>query len=283
MKDGEGGADNPWMSRTTSRRLAAFTLGVVVLTPLLAAVPAAAVEPPPPGGRFEYQIGGAGPTLAETRIVSRDRHDPPAPGVYSICYINGFQAQPDELDWWRRHHPGLLLRHRGRLVVDQDWGEVLLDTSSAPKRRRLARIQTRWMASCAARGYRAVEFDNLDSYLRSRGKLNVRNNLALSRLLATSAHRLGLAAAQKNAAELGRLGRVRAKFDFAIVEECQRYDECGRYERVWGRRWIEIEYSDQDPRFFARACAERGATVSVLLRDRNIVPRGHSGYVSQWC
>lgn len=283
MKDGEGRADNAWVSRTRSRRLAAFALGVAVLTPLLVAVPAAAVEPPPPGGRFEYQIGGASPTLTETQIVSRDRHDSPAPGVYSICYINGFQAQPDELDWWRRLHPGLLLRHRGRLVVDQDWGEVLLDTSSAPKRRRLARIQSRWMASCAARGYRAVEFDNLDSYLRSQGRLNVRNNLALSRLLVTSAHRLGLAVAQKNAAELGRRGRVRAKFDFAIVEECQRYDECGRYERVWGRQWIEIEYSDQDPLLFAQACAERGATVSVLLRDRNIAPWGHPGYVSQWC
>lgn len=167
--------------------------------------------------------------------------------------------------------------------MDQDWGEALLDTSSTSKRRRLVRIQARWIASCAARGYRAVEFDNLDSYLRSQGRLKMRHNLDLGRRLAAVSHRLGLAAAQKNAAELGVLGRTRAGFDFAVVEECRRYRECDRFSRVWGEGWIEVEYSDGDPQWFARACSERGAIGTVLLRDRNIVPRGHPDYVSRWC
>ncbi len=260
-------------------------IGCVFLVTLLVAPAGAAVAvvPPPTGGRFEYQIGGAHELLPETRIVSRDRLDPPAEGVYSICYVNSFQTQPGELRWWRRHHPGLLLRRAGRLVVDRQWGEVLFDTSTRAKRTRLTRVQSAWIADCAVRGYRAVEFDNLDSYLRSRGRLKMRHNLDLGRRLTSVSHRLGLAAAQKNAAELGELGRTRAGFDFAVVEECRRYRECDRFSRVWGEGWIEVEYSDGDPQWFARACSERGMTGTVLLRDRNVVPRGHPDFVSRWC
>ncbi len=31
------------------------------------------------------------------------------------------------------------------------------------------------------------------------------------------------------------------------------------------------------------ACRARGRQVSVLLRDRDVVPAGRPGYVSRWC
>ena len=66
---------------------------------------------PPQGGQFDYQLGGAYAPPAGVTIVGRDRNDPPAPGVYSICYINGFQTQPDEADFWLSY-PDAILRDK---------------------------------------------------------------------------------------------------------------------------------------------------------------------------
>jgi hypothetical protein len=43
-------------------------------------------------------------------IVSRDRTASPAAGLYNICYVNGFQIQPDEEALWLAEHPDLILR-----------------------------------------------------------------------------------------------------------------------------------------------------------------------------
>lgn len=137
------------------------------------------------------------------RVVSRDRGDRPAPGVYSVCYVNAFQAQPGELSRWRARDPGLLLRDGdGGLVVDDEWDEALLDTSTAAKREALAEVVGAWIDDCAERGFRAVEPDNLDSVERSDGLLTPADNAAFARLLASRAHAAGLAVAQKNTTEL---------------------------------------------------------------------------------
>ncbi len=86
---------------------------------------------PPAHAVVDYQIGGAYPPADAARILVRDRSEPPVPGRYNVCYVNGFQTQPDENRWWEAHHPDLLLRHSGRVVEDPDWpGERLLDTSA---------------------------------------------------------------------------------------------------------------------------------------------------------
>lgn len=61
-----------------------------------AARPAHRVALPPPGGAFDYQLGGGYQPTPATRIMTRDRSDRPAAGLYNICYVNGFQTQPQE-------------------------------------------------------------------------------------------------------------------------------------------------------------------------------------------
>lgn len=266
---------------------------LVVLAAVVAAVapttPAATVTPPPARAVFDYQIGGAYPPAAGVGIVDRDRSDPPAPGAYGVCYVNGFQAQPGEASWWKAHHDDLLLRKAGRYVIDGAWKEILLDTSTAARRQGIAAVVGAWMDGCAAAGYRAVELDNLDSWSRSRGRLRPADNLALARLLVARGHAAGLAVAQKNASEVARQGRQTVGFDFAIAEECQRYSgtsgrECEDYRRWYGDRVYEIEYPDGGGRpNFAAACAARGASISITYRDRDVVPRGHRGYVFEHC
>ncbi|UMG93769.1 endo alpha-1,4 polygalactosaminidase [Nocardioides sp. TF02-7] len=129
------------------------------------------------------------------------------------------------------------------------------------------------MTGCARDGFDAVELDNLDSFARSRGLVKQRHAKAFARLLVRRAHRAGLAVAQKNWAELdgSRLG-----FDFAIAEECGRYDECGRYVASYGGRVLVVEYRRAD---FRRACRTHGDRVAVVLRDRALTPDG----VRRWC
>jgi hypothetical protein len=266
-----------------ARRIVAVAIAAGLLLPVAPPAVAAPVLPPP-NVPFDYQLGGAYAPDPTVRVVARDRRERPAPGLYSICYVNGFQTQPGELRWWRTHRPGLLLRTRaGRLVVDRAWGEVLLDVSTAAKRRALGRVVGRWIEGCARHGFAAVEPDNLDSWTRSRGRLTRSDNAAFARRLARIAHAAGLAIAQKNAASLARDHR-RIGFDFAVVEECQAYRECGVFERAFGARVYEIEYADNGGRAgFDRACAARGARISIVYRDRDIVPRGRPGHVWASC
>jgi hypothetical protein len=262
------------------RHTALVSLGLLLWAP-----GAAARSPAPPPARavFSYQLGGAFRPGPGVGVVDRDREDAPVPGLYNVCYVNAFQAQPGELRWWRSRHRGLLLVHRGRPVVDGAWNEQLLDTSTAAKRRALLRIVGGWIDGCSRAGYQATEPDNLDSWVRSGGALTRSQNLAFASLLIAHAHARGLAIAQKNAAESARLGR-RLGFDFAVAEECQPYGECDAYLRAYGSSVVEIEYPDNGgARNFAAACRARAARISIVYRDRAVTPRGRAGHVERAC
>jgi hypothetical protein len=160
--------------------------------------------------------------------------------------------------------------------VDKNWGELLLDTGTRTKRRALARIVGRWIDGCGRSGFDAVEPDNLDSWQRSKGLLRRRDNVAFAQLLIRRAHRAGLAIAQKNAAGLAGA----RMFDFAVVEQCQRYRECARFTRAYGDQVLEIEYRRKD---FDEACDARGARLPIVYRDVNLAPRGSRGYRFATC
>jgi hypothetical protein len=185
-------------------------VSVVVLALAIGRTGAATVTPPPPNGAFDYQLGGAYTPPPGTQIVTRDRTDAPLRGAYSICYVNAFQPQSDELGWWRAHHRSLLLRPNGRELQDPGWpGEVLVDTSTARRRAAIAKIVGGWIDGCARHGFQAVEPDNLDSWTRSRGRLTSADNFALARRLIARAHKDRLAIGQKNAAEKAQAGLLR--------------------------------------------------------------------------
>lgn len=260
--------------RTGPVRLLAPVLAVLGL--LLVLLPAAASAEPPPlpsDSDADYQLGGPVRRPAHVGIVARDRLVRPA-GVYDICYVNGFQTQPNERRFWRQRHWNLVLKdRRGRPVVDEVWGEWLLDVRTAAKRRDLAAIVGRWARTCAADGYEAVEFDNLDSFTRSRGLVTRRQTLAFARQIVRASHAAGLAVGQKNTPGLDgtSLG-----FDFAVSEECGRYRECQRYVDSFGSQVVMVEYRAAD---FRWACARYGDTHPIVLRDLALRP----GYAPRYC
>ena len=253
------------------RKLLLTFLATVILIGLPA--PAhATVRPLPIGTDVDYQLGGARDVPANVGIVVRDRRSAPAAGKYNVCYVNGFQTQPDERRFWRAHWR-LVLGRDGRPVVDSAWGEWLLDTRTRANRVRIARIVGRWIDGCAASGFDAVELDNLDSWSRSHQLLRPRHNKRLARLLVTRAHRAGLAVAQKNWAQWD--GRA-VGFDFAVAEECGRWHECGAYVRHYGWRVLVVEYRQAD---FDATCSVWGDSLAIVLRDRELAPTG----IRRWC
>jgi hypothetical protein len=245
---------------------------VPALVSLFAAA-ALAVPALPTGTDVDYQLGGAADPPANVGIVVRDRTEPPAAGRFNVCYVNGFQTQPDERRFWRKHEDLLLHDAEGHLVVDEAWGETLLDVRTAAKRRALARIEGRWVRGCARHGYAAVEYDNLDSFTRSDGLISKRQAVRFAAVLVRQAHRHGLTAGQKN---LAGFDGTRIGYDFAVAEECGRYDECRRYVGDFGDQVLMIEYREQD---FEKTCASFGATHAVELRDLELTPQG----VHRWC
>jgi len=237
---------------------------------------------PPAGVVVDYQLGGGYPVPDGVGGVVRDVTDEPEPGLWSACYVNGFQTQPGDRDAWLADHPDLVLRDdAGEPVVDEGWpDELLLDTTTAANRAALADLLGAQVRACAERGFVAVELDNLDSWTRSGGRLDEDGAVDLAARLVAVAHDAGLAAGQKNTSQLGARGRDEAGFDFAVAEECAQYDECAAYSDVYGAAVLDIEYTDDG---FAAACADPDRAPSTIRRDRDLSTSDDPAHVFDAC
>ena len=261
-----------------------------------AATPVPVIEPEPEGSfwfevreggpAFDYQLGGGYEPEAGVQLVVRDRTDEPADGIDTVCYVNGFQSQPGEAEFWLEEHPDLILRDAdGEPVVDENWpDEMLFDTSTAAKRNALVDVIGPWIDGCASDGFSGVEFDNLDSFVRSGGALTDTDNFALATALVERVHENGLEAGQKNAAEFAEYGASVIGFDFAITEECHRWEECGAYTEVYGQRVYDIEYFDDLRGTKAEVCQDwENLPTKTIFRDRDLVTPDDPAYRLEYC
>lgn len=273
---------------------APIRLVLLAIAALAALAPATAVaySPPPVNAGFDYQIGGDYPLPDGVSVVSRDWFSgrPAADPAYSICYVNAFQTQanesgtdrPDERSNWPKR---LVL---SKLGDDPHWGgEYLVDISTAKKRQRAADWVAQMIEGCSDKGYDAIEFDNLDSWTRFNGTPLAKKvpfgkdeALAYAKLLAEQTHALDMAVGQKNTTGITSGESADVGFDFAIAEECSRYNECNRYRAVYGDRVIEVEYRRSD---FIKACDTVGDHISVVLRDRLVSVPNSKRYVYDAC
>jgi hypothetical protein len=100
----------------------------------------------------------------------------------------------------------------------------------------------------------------------------------MMRIFSEAAHVHGLAIAQKNSAEIverrGEMGT-----DFAVVEECNRYNECDVYMDGYGDALVIIEYGRAD---FDSGCAQY-PDVPIVLRDLELVTPDDGAYVYDGC
>ncbi|MBZ5719011.1 MAG: endo alpha-1,4 polygalactosaminidase [Acidobacteriia bacterium] len=81
------------------------------------------------------------------------------------------------------------------------------------------------MDQCRAKGFDALEPDNIDGYSNSTGfPLTYQDQVAYNTYIATQAHARGLAVALKN--DLEQVPDLLSSFDFALDEQCFQYNEC---------------------------------------------------------
>ncbi|WP_256206665.1 endo alpha-1,4 polygalactosaminidase [Nocardioides luteus] len=242
---------------------------------------------PPIDGVFDYQLGATADELSDgTRIdvVARDSTAAPLEGAYNVCYVNGFQTQPGA-DW--SEHPSALLRDAsGDPVRDPDWpDEIVLDPSTASAREAILEMVGPAIEGCADDGFDAIEIDNLDTWTRF-DSISREGAVALASAYVTAAHDLGLAIAQKNAAEAASTAHDDLGFDFAVVEECGTYSECAAYTDVYGPHVLQIEYPDslaEASLSFADVCADPDRSPLTILRDRDLVGQEDAAYVFEAC
>ncbi|MEU4451911.1 endo alpha-1,4 polygalactosaminidase [Nocardioides sp. NPDC023903] len=242
---------------------------------------------PPTEGAFDYQLGAVADRLPDGTpldVVVRDATAVPLEDADNVCYVNGFQTQPGS-DWSDR--PTALLRDAsGDPVRDPDWpDEIILDPSTASARASILEVIEPVIAGCADDGFDAVEIDNLDTWTRF-DAISKDGALALAKAYVSTAHDLGLAIAQKNAAEAARPAHDDLGFDFAVVEECGVYSECAAYTDVYDDHVLQIEYPDslaEADLTFADVCADPARAPLTILRDRDLVRQDDSAYVYETC
>ena len=112
-------------------------------------------------------------------------------------------------------------------------------------------------ALCKKKGFDGADPDNIDGYQNDTGfPLTAAEQLTYDEWVATKAHSLGLAVAQKN--DPGQLATLDRYFDFAVDEQCFAQHWCGKLapDAKANHLVVDIEYTDQidKQRFIAKAC-----------------------------
>ncbi len=241
------------MHAARGRRWNARHLGLAALVVLAATVAVAIVLPESDGrqseqrrtpvdGPWQYQLQGRIAVAKGVRVLDVDGESTSAAtvrrlqrgGRYVICYMSAGSSEDFRSD--HRRFPEKVMGE------PNGWpGERWLDIRRLDV---LGPILEARMRSCARKGFDAVEPDNVDGYADDTGfPLTRRDALRFTRWLARTAHGLRLAIGLKNALEL--VPSLAPAYDFAVVEQCFEYDECGRLAPFARRRKpvYEVEYA----------------------------------------
>jgi Glycoside-hydrolase family GH114 len=144
-----------------------------------------------------------------------------AQGDHAICYVSvgtwePFRADADEF-------PRSVLGRRLEGFESERWLDIRRVAALMP-------IMEERFDDCAAKGFDAVEPDNVDGYQNRSGfPLRPRDQLRYNARVANAVHARGMAVGLKN--DLGQVDSLLAYFDFAVNEQCFQYRECGVLRR----------------------------------------------------
>jgi hypothetical protein len=156
-----------------------------------------------------WDVDGDGTTKAQVAALH-------AKGAKVICYVSAGSYENWRSD--RSRFPAAVLGKTLDGWPDERWLDVRRWDVLAPI------MKTRFTA-CKAKGFDAVDPDNMDGYANDNGLgLTAADQLLYNRRIAALAHSLGLAAGLKN--DLEQIPQLVASYDFAVNEQCAQYREC---------------------------------------------------------
>jgi hypothetical protein len=236
-------------------RIAVVTAAVIALA--LAAAPASAAlwQPQPTTAPWQWQLQGKIDTSVEAGVYEVDGFETPRAVVAKlhrlgrkvICYL--------DIGSWESYRPDASAFPQSVLgdvysgYPDERWLDVRRIGQLAPILRKRFDI-------CARKGFDAVEPDNIAGYENKTGfPLTGADQLRFNRWVAREVHHRGMSVALKNDPE--QVHQLLGYFDFAVVEECFTYDECGKFSPfvAAGKAVFEAEYQ-RSPASFCPAAAE---------------------------
>ncbi len=248
------------MATGATRRLAIL----VALLTLATAGHAAAYWTPAPGTTWQWQLTGSIDQSVSAQVFEVDGFDTAAStvatlkagGRRTVCYFSAGSFE----DW----RPDAASFPAEVLGAANGWpGERWLDIRRLDL---LGPVMAARMTMCRDKGFDAVEPDNVDGYANKTGfALTAADQLAYNRMIAATAHGLGLSAALKN--DVDQVADLEPSFDFAVNEECFAFDECDGLSRfvAAGKAVFSAEYSGQSATFCPRANALGFSTIKKRL------------------
>ncbi len=203
---------------------------------------------PAAGTTWQWQLTGHVDTSVNASVYDIDLFESSARVVDRlhdldrkvICYVSVGSYE----DW----RPDADLFPASVLGRSNGWpGERWLDIR---KTSLLAPILRARLDLCARKGFDAVEPDNVDGYTNRTGfPLTGDDQVRFNRWIARLAHARGLGVALKNDPE--QASALEPSFDFAVVEQCFEYRECGRFRPFAraGKAVLHVEYRTRTTEF----------------------------------
>ncbi|MFF4493328.1 endo alpha-1,4 polygalactosaminidase [Streptomyces sp. NPDC001546] len=180
---------------------------------------------PRPGTPWQWQLTGKLDTSVKVPVYDIDGFNTTkeqvaslrAAGRRTICYVS--------TGAWEDFRPDAAAFPQSLLGEDNGWeGERWLDIRQTAA---LEPLMAQRLDMCRAKGFDAVEPDNMDGYRNTTGfPLTAGHQLAYNRLIARLAHERGMAVGLKN--DLDQIPELLGDFDFAVNEQCAEYEECDR-------------------------------------------------------
>ena len=194
---------------------------------------------PKPGVKV-YDIDGFETTAATVASIH-------AEGAKAICYL--------DVGSWEEYRPDAgqfpksVIGRRYEGFPNERWLDIRHFRKFAP-------IMEKRIEMCANKGFDAVEPDNIAGWENKTGfPITRADQTRYNRWIAGQVHKRHMAVALKNDP---RQAKQQVKFfDFAIVEQCFQYEECGYFEPFIeaGKAVFETEYELPTSQFCAEAKA----------------------------
>jgi hypothetical protein len=178
---------------------------------------------PEPGLAWQWQLSGRLDPTVDVPVYDIDGFEHPTSAVADlhrrgrkvICYLS--------TGAWEDFRPDAETFPTSVLGRGNGWpGERWLDIRRTDV---LEPLMAARIDMCRAKGFDAVEPDNMDGYANRTGfPVTAADQLRYNRLIARLAHDRGLAVGLKN--DLDQIPELVGDFDFAVNEQCAEHDEC---------------------------------------------------------
>jgi hypothetical protein len=249
------------------RALLKAALGLVLLLGIAGAA-RAEIWRPAPETTFEWILDNYTGSLPAAAVIDADMFETKAAtvaalhaaGKKAICYIS--------FGSWENWRPD---RNRFPASVigkpyDGWKGERWLDIRRIAV---LAPIFEARLNKCKAKGFDAVEPDNLDGYQNKTGfPLTRADQLRFLKWLANAAHVRGLSIGLKNVPEF--IPQVLPLYDWALTEECYAQHWCGAMTPfiAANKAVFAVEYTDTNINFTKFCARAKALRLSPLLKRR---------------